>query len=117
MLGRIVLTAAQVGLGWAFAQQLRDLIPLPKGQLDMFLLALIFAGVFWGVGLVLSLVLRDAGRPSLGTLSAAVVMGLAGAAMTWIPPLTAAIDGLLQMKLPPAVYPMAGALMGYMARR
>ena len=117
MLGRFVLTFVQVALGWTFAGPIRDLLPLPRGQLDMFLLALVFAAIFWAAGLLLSLILRDTARPSLGTLSASVVMGLAGAALTWIPPLTAAINGAAQTKVPLAIYPMAGALIGYMARR
>ncbi|NOU07288.1 MAG: hypothetical protein HOO99_14020 [Hyphomicrobiaceae bacterium] len=117
MIGRFVLTFLQVGLGWVFAPELRAMVPLPKGQIDLFVLALIFAGMFWVIGIVVSLIFRSVSRPSLGTFSASIVMGLAGAALGWIQPVTGAVNGTMQMTVPLGVYPMAGALIGYMARR
>ena len=117
MVARLLLTLVQIGTGWQLAPFISQQIPWPLSQLGTFLLALVFAVVVWIVGLAGSLLVRALPRPTLGTLSASVVFALAGAALSWIPPLTGAIDGALKMAVPHQVYPLAGAIIGYMARR
>lgn len=117
MVARLLLTIVQIGTGWVLAPFISQQIPWPLSQLGTFLLALVFAAVVWIVGVAGALIVRAIPRPTLGTLSASVVFALAGAALSFIPPLTSAVDGLLKMVVPHAVYPLAGAILGYMARR
>lgn len=117
MLPRIVLTLAQVAVGWNLASQVQGLIPGKFGALDIFLTAVIVAVLVWLVGQIGALVLKDTPPPSAATLTACLVLALAGAALTLVPPLTQAINGVLKGGVPLKVYPLIGAVLGYLARR
>ena len=117
MLPRIVLTIVQLAIGWTYAPQLKALVPVNIGALDVFLLAVIVAVVVWLAGHVGALVLKDTPPPSTGTLTACLVLALAGAALTLVPPLTQAVAGLLKGAVPLRAYPVIGAVIGYLVRR
>ena len=116
MLARLILIIAQVASAWTLSPFITAHLPWPLSQLGTFLLALVFAVVVWIVGIAGSIVMRTLSAPNLGTLSASVVFALAGAALTWIPPFIEGMNGLVGFFVPYAVYPLVGAVMGYMAR-
>ena len=117
MLPRIVLTIVQLGIGWSYAPQLKALVPVNIGALDIFLLAVIIAVLVWLTGQVGALVLKDTPAPSAATLTACLVLALAGAALTLVPPLTQAVAGVLKGGVPYRAYPLIGAVIGYLVRR
>jgi hypothetical protein len=117
MLPRIVLTLVQLAACWSYAPQLRAFVPVGLGALDIFLLAVIMAVVVWIVGHVGALVLKDTPPPSTGTLTACLVLALAGAALTLIPQVTGTVGALLKGGVPLRAYPLVGAVLGYLVRR
>ena len=117
MLPRIVLTIAQVAIGWNYAGQLRGLVPVQLGALDVFLAAVIVAVLVWLVGHIGALVLKDTPAPSAATLTACLVLALIFAALTLVPQVTQAINGVLRGGIPVRAYPLVGAVLGYIARR
>ena len=117
MLPRIVLTLVQVAVGWNMAGQVRGLVPGNFGALDIFLSAVIVAVLVWLVGQIGALVLKETPAPSAQTLTASLVLALAGAALTMVPPVTQTVNGLLKGGVPLKVYPLLGAMLGYLARR
>lgn len=117
MLPRIVLTLAQLGIGWAYAGPVRGLLPISLGPLDIFLLAVIMAVLVWLLGHLGGLVLRDTPTPSAATLTACLVLAVAGAALTLIPQVQHTLSALLKGGVPTRAYPLVGAVIGYLVRR
>ena len=117
MLPKLVLTILQLAIGWNYGPQLRSLVSLPIGGLDIFLTAVIMAILVWLAGHVGGLVLKDTPAPSTATLTACLVLALAGAALTLIPQVAQFVNGLLRGGVPPRVYPLIGAVVGYLVRR
>ena len=117
MLPRIVLTIVQLGIGWSYGPQIRALIPASIGALDIFLVAVIIAVLVWLTGQIGALVLKDTPPPSTATLTACLVLALAGAALTLVPPLTQAVASVLKGGVPLRAYPLIGAVIGYLVRR
>ena len=117
MLARIILLIAQLAVGWSLGHQVRGLVPLSIGQLDIFLFALIVAVLVWLTGHIGALVLKDTLPPSTSTLTACVVLALAGAALALVPPVTQAMGALLKGGVPLRAYPLVGVVIGYLLRR
>ena len=91
MLPRIVLTITQLAIGWTLGAQVRALIPINVGALDIFLTAVVIAVLVWLTGQIGALVLKDTPPPSAATLTACLVLALAFAALTLVPPVTQAV--------------------------
>ena len=117
MLPRIVLILMQLGVGWSLAPQVRALIPVKFGALDVFLLAVIVAVLVWLTGHIGGLVLKDTPAPSPATLSLTVVLALMFAGLTMIPQVTAAVANVAGGRIPLQAYPLIGAIIGYAVRR
>ena len=117
MLPRIVLTLMQFAIGWNIGGQVRALVPVNIGALDIFLTAIVIAVLVWVTGHVGSLVLKDTPPPSAGALTACLVLAMAGAALTLVPPISQAIGSLVKGGVPLRAYPLIGAVIGYLVRR
>ncbi len=117
MLPKLVLTLIQLAVGWTYAPQLRALVPINIGGLEIFLGAIITAILIWLAGHVGALVLKDTAPPSTATLTACLVLALVGAALTLIPQIPQAVNGLLRGGVPTRAYPLIGAVIGYLIRR
>jgi hypothetical protein len=117
MLPRLVLTIIQLAVGWTYAPQLRALVALNLGGLEPFVVALLIAILVWIAGHIGALVLKDTPPPSTATLTACLVLALAGAALTLIPQVPQFINGLLRGGVPTRAYPLIGAVIGYLVRR
>ena len=117
MLPRIILTIAQLAIGWTFSGQVRAWVPLNIGALEIFLIAVVIAILVWITGHLGALVLKDTPPPSAATLTACLVLALAGAALTLVPPVTQAVGSLLKGGVPLRAYPLIGAVIGYLFRR
>jgi hypothetical protein len=117
MLPKIILTLLQLHVGWAYAPAVRGLIPTRLGTLDVFLLAVIIAVLVWLVGHVGALVLKETPPPSNGTLAFSLVLAVAFAALTLVPQVTGLVGSTLRMSIPLAVYPLLGAVLGYLIKK
>lgn len=114
MLGLIILIALQFALALLGAPQVVRLISVP-GDLKIFATAIAYAVIVWIVSLVGAFALKDINVPSGKTLGACLVGALVGAALTFIPGLTAAIP---LKGIDYKVYlPLLGAIIGYVAKR
>src|SRR5262245_36421273 len=116
MLSRLVLLAAQLVGGWFAAQALLEALPR-FGALGPFVFAVLAGVMVWLIGLVLASILRDTPSPSSATLTAAVVLALAGALLVSLrpalpPELRSAMRGLANQ-----LYPLLGAILGYALKR
>ena len=114
MFGRLVLILLQLAVGWFAAPEMAKFIP-KLGQLDIFIMAAIFALVVWLVGFIGALVLKDVGQPTPSTLVVALVCALIFAGLTLIPDVMSAINGLV--RIPVVAYPLIGAVIGYAIKR
>ena len=112
MLSMLILIAIQIAAALVGAPLIHRYIPL-GGGLKMFVEAAVFAFIVWVVGRVGSFALKDVSLPSSRTLGAALIGGLIGAGLTFIPQVMAAIP----LKVAPSTFPLAGAIAGYMVRR
>ena len=117
MLPRIILTIVQLAIGWTLGAQIRGMVPINVGALDIFLTAVVLAVLVWLTGQLGALVLKDTPPPSTATLTACLVLALAGAALTLVPPVTQAVSSVLKGGVPLRGYPLIGAVIGYLLRR
>jgi hypothetical protein len=116
MLSRLVLLALQLIVAWFAAPVIIRYIP-GLGRLQIFVLAAVLAVLVWLVGLIGAQVLRDTGVPSSGTLVAALVLALIGAALiTWLPGLVPELARPMR-QIPTDAYPLIGAVLGYHVKR
>jgi hypothetical protein len=119
MLPRIVLLLVQAVAAWFLADPIKAALPTVLGrQHDIFVYALIFAVVITVVGFAGALVLKGLRVPSAGTFVASLVLAAILAAIT----LSSQINGPIQEALPllrgnAKLYPLVGALVGYMLKR
>jgi hypothetical protein len=117
MLPKIILTLLQVHIGFAYAPQVRALLPTRLGTLDIFLLAVIIAVLVWLVGHIGALVLKETPPPSNSTLAYSLVLALVFAGLTLVPQVTGLIGSTLRLAIPLTVYPLIGAVLGYLVKR
>ena len=112
MLGRLILFLLQAIIAWFAAPRIASYIHLGC-YLDHFIIAIICAIIVFLVGVVCALVLRDIGQPGGPTLTWSLVFALIAAAIAiWGPQLLPAIA-----RIPDHALILAGALLGYHARR
>lgn len=114
MLARIVLVLLQLAAAWYAAPYILKYIPA-AGPTVLFAQGAIFAVVAFLVGLIGAEVLKDIPRPGSGTLAAALIGGLVGAAIatfgwSYVQSMGLAIGDK-------AYLPLAGAVLGYAFRR
>lgn len=112
MLGNLALIALQFAGAFWGAPYVLAKIPV-TGDPRMFVHAAIFAVIVWVTGLVGSFVLKDVRMPNSTGLASALIGALVGAAITFVPQIMQAIP----LKFPPIYLPLAGAIAGYFIRR
>ena len=114
MLGKLVLVALQIVVGWGAGSIVRQYVPV-SGAFDLFVYAGVFAVLAYATGILASLIIKDVGSPSPAALTSSLVLALIAAAvatygMDLIPQLpggTISKRGLV----------LAGAIVGYMLRK
>lgn len=111
MLGRLVLILLQLAIGWFAAPQVLRYVPV-GGDAQIFIYAIAAAIIVWLVGLIGAQVLKDVGSPSGGTLVAAVIGGLIGAAIVAFK-----VNGMVPVNIPPNLWPLGLATLGYALKR
>ena len=116
MLARLILLLVQLGVGWFAAPHILRYLPKFGGNLDLFIYAVVVALLVTVVGFVGSLVLQGVGTPSTGTLTSALVFALIFAALTLVEPVTAFVSSL-NLGIRREVYPLIGAVLGYIIKR
>jgi len=112
MLARIVLVLFQLVFAWYLAACLANGIPL-RGDLRIFLYALLFGLLVWNAGLIGAQILQGVASPSSATLAACLIGALIGAAILFIPGLLAAVP----FRIERLFVPLIGAVIGYAVRR
>jgi hypothetical protein len=109
-MGRLVLFVVQlvvVGLGGMAAIKY-----LSFDVLKVFIYGMFFALLAWLTGVVGARVLQGVSAPSQQTLFAAIIGGLIGAALLFVPQVRTLVP-----QLPELAWPIAGAIIGYHFRR
>lgn len=112
MIGYLLLVVLQFAAAFTGAPYVLRYVPV-QGDPRTFVHALVFAVIVWIVGLVGSFALKDVRLPTTRTLAAAMLGAVIGAGLMFVPQLLAAIP----FKFPPLYLPLAGAILGYLARR
>ncbi len=115
MLGYLVLTILQIIGAWFGAPHILKFIPSGIGATPMlFIKAAIYALIVWIIGLVLSFVLKDVRLPHSSTLASTLIGAVLAAVILLVLPMA-------KVSLPSGVHPefilIAGAILGYLARR
>lgn len=112
MLGRLVLIALQLAIGWFGAPYILRYLPPLGGDLQIFVHGVVFAVIIWLVGLIAAQVLKDISVPSPTTLVWALVGGLIGAAL-----IVLKVPAMIPLSFPPLLLPLALAILGYAIKR
>jgi len=112
MIGYLALVVLQAIAAWKGAPHVLKYIPV-SGDPRLFVHAAVFAALVWVVGLVGSFALKDVRMPSTGTLASAMVFALIAAGILLVPQIMSAIP----IKFDRMFLPLAGAILGYLARR
>lgn len=112
MIGYLLLAALQFASAWFGAPYVLKYIPV-SGDPKTFVHAAVFAVIVWIVGVLGSLVLKDVKMPTSSTLATSLVVALIAAGLLFIPQVMAAIP----FKFDRMFLPLAGAILGYLARR
>lgn len=115
MLARLLLLLVQLAIGYFAAPSIAQHVP-SFGNLDIFVYAVIYAVLVTIVGFAGSLVLKGVGAPSAGTLAASIVVALIFAALATLPPVTSVVSQYVP-GLRTEIYPLIGAVLGYMFKR
>jgi hypothetical protein len=113
MLGRIILIALQLAIGWFGAPLLLRYLPTAIGGDFVTLIhGALFGVIAWVVGLVGAQALKDVATPSPQTLLWAVAGGLIGAALVVFK-----VPAMIPIKVVPMFFPLALAILGYAIKR
>ena len=115
MLPRLILIVLQLAVAYVAAPYVKRYIP-GLGQIDIFIWAAIYAVLVWLTGMLGSIVLKGVATPSTATLTSALVLALVFAAVTLVPGLTKAVDGIVK-GFDTRMYPLVGAVLGYMFKK
>jgi hypothetical protein len=119
MLPRIVLLLIQIAAAWFLADPIKAAVPPLLGrQYDIFIYALIYSVIVMVVGFAGSLVLKDVRVPTVGTFIFSLVLACILSAIT----LFSQVSGPIQDALPflrgnTKLYPLVGAVAGYLLKR
>jgi len=111
MLGRLMLILVQCVVGWYAALEIMKALPA-LGNLDIFILAGIFALLVWAIGLLAGAVLKDVSQPGPPALMFAFAAAVLFSALTIFPDAhnaVASVAGDIDMR----IYPLVGAVIGY----
>lgn len=114
MLGRLILIALQIVVGWVGAPFLLKYVPI-GGDVQVFIHGAIFAVLVWITGVVGSLALKEVGMPSSATLTWALAGGLIGAAL-----IVFKVPAMLPAafpKFPPLFLPLGLSILGYAIKK
>lgn len=111
MLGRLVLILLQLAVGWFAAPQVLRYVPV-GGDAQVFVYAVAAAIIVWVVGLIGAQILKDVATPSAGTLAAALLGGVIGAAIVAFK-----INSMIPINVPPNLWPLGLATLGYALRK
>jgi hypothetical protein len=117
MLPKIILTLLQLHVALTYGPALRGLIPTSLGALNIFLLAVIVAVVVWIVGHIGALVLKETPPPTNATLVWCLVLAAVFAGLSLIPQVTSVLASTVRQSIPQPVYPVVGAVLGYLIKR
>lgn len=111
MLGRLMLILVQCVVGWYAALEIVK--GLPKlGNLDIFVLAGIFAILVWAIGLLAAAVMKDVSRPGPPALLFAFAAAVLFSALTVFPDAQRAVASVIG-NIDARIYPLVGAVIGY----
>ncbi len=114
MLGRLVLLLLQIAGGYFLGKIAMGYIPI-RGDLSIFVYAVVVSVIIFLIGIVASQIIKDVGMPHSGTLSSSLVLALIFALIwTFIPPL---VPDLPWNKVPAQWAVLIGAVLGYFAKR
>ncbi|MGE0764947.1 MAG: hypothetical protein AB7L90_00635 [Hyphomicrobiaceae bacterium] len=119
MLPRIVLLLLQIAAAWFLADPIKAALPAVVGRgYDIFVYALLYAVIVTVVGFAGALVLKGLRVPTAGTFIASLVLAAILSAIT----LVSQINGPIQDALPllrgnAKLYPLVGAILGYIIKR
>lgn len=119
MLPRIVLLLIQIAAAWFLADPVKAALPVVLGrQYDIFVYALIFAAIITIVGLAGALVLKGVRLPTASTFIASLVLAAVLSAITLVNEINGPIqDALPFLRSNPKLYPLVGAIVGYVLKR
>ncbi len=111
MLGRLMLILVQLVVGWYAALEIAKALPT-FGNLDIFLLAAVFALLVWAIGLLAGAVLKDVAQPGPPALLFAFAAAVVFSALTVFPEAQQAVASVAG-DLDARIYPLVGAVIGY----
>jgi len=111
MLGRLLLIIVQLVVGWYAGLELLKYLP-NVGDLNLFLIAGLFAFLVWAIGLLAAAVLKDVSQPGPSSLLFAFAAAMLFAVLTLFPEVTTAVASVAR-GIEFRMYPLVGAVIGY----
>jgi hypothetical protein len=117
MVSRLLLMVLQLVVGYYAAPNAMQALGINLGALQIFLFALVVAGIVWLVGILGALVLKDVARPSPSTLGIAIAAAVIFAALSLNDDVARTVSRLIDGRLDTQLYPLIGAVIGYAIKR
>jgi len=114
MLGRLVLVLLQIVGGFVLGKMAMGYIPV-KGELSLFVFAVVVSVLVLLIGVVAAQVVKDVGVPHGGALSSALVLALVMALIWTFGP--GLVPDLPWSKVPDEWAVLAGAVLGYFGKQ
>jgi len=111
MLGRLVLILLQLAIGWFGTPRVQHYIPV-TGDPQVFVYAVVAAIIIWLIGVIGAQILKDVPMPSSGTLAASLIGGLIGAAIVFFK-----LNQMIPISVPPNLWPLGLAILGYAIKK
>jgi hypothetical protein len=111
MLGRLLLIAVQLVVGWYASVELMKLVP-SFDHFDIFVMAAAASVLIWLVGVIAGAAIKDLAEPGPPTLMFAFAVSVMFAAIAMLPDVhhaVASVLGPIDLRL----YPVVGAVIGY----
>lgn len=119
MLPRLVLLVVQLAAAWFLADSVRSILsPIVGRQYDIFLYAVIYAAIIMVVGFAGSLVLKNVRVPTVGTFLVSLLFALILAGAIFFDQIRTPLEAAIPLLRGNAkVYPLVGAMLGYILKR